>query len=230
MNPDKNILQELNEISPIVAGIPKSNPYAINEGYFDANMLDLLKITGNGSPYLVPENYFENLSINISLHDSEGLEHPENQTGFNTQETPYQVPENYFQNFEKNLMSQLSDQSQKGALVRMNKWIKWSAAACIAGLLGWALFFSINKNNQNDEWRMSWNEAQTIIKNGSFESELNQINTNELANYLTEQGHDVDAAVMACIDEESTQNDEWIYMESEKEIEAFLNDTKPLLN
>ncbi len=127
-------------------------------------------------------------------------------------------------------MSQLSDQSQKGALVRMNKWIKWSAAACMAGLLGWALVFSINKNNQNDEWRMSWNEAQTIIKNGSFESELNQINANELANYLTEQGHDVDAAVMACIDEESTQNDEWIYMESEKEIEAFLNDTKPLLN
>ena len=230
MNPDKNILQELNEISPLVAGIPKSNPYAINEGYFDSNMLDLLKITGNGSPYLVPENYFENLSINTSLHDSESLELAENQTGFNTHETPYQVPENYFQNFEKNLMSQLSDQSQKGALVRMNKWIKWSAAACMAGLLGWALFFSINKNNQNDEWRMSWNEAQTIIKNGSFESELNQINASELANYLKEQGHDVDAAVMACIDEESTQNDEWIYMESEKEIEAFLNDTKPLLN
>lgn len=68
--PDNNILNELRELSPAVAAIPRINVFSVPEGYFDhLPALLLLQTSGaesgnmNNAP--VPEGYFDNLAGNI---------------------------------------------------------------------------------------------------------------------------------------------------------------------
>lgn len=68
-----NILNELKELSPTLAAIPRLNVFRVPEGYFDLLGTRLLLLTRIGeseqvSPEMrasVPEGYFENLAENI---------------------------------------------------------------------------------------------------------------------------------------------------------------------
>lgn len=68
--PDNNILNELRELSPAVAAIPRINVFSVPEGYFD-HLLALLLLqtsgaeSGNMNNAPVPEGYFDNLAGNI---------------------------------------------------------------------------------------------------------------------------------------------------------------------
>lgn len=229
MNPDNNILQELNEISPLVAGIPKITPYKTTEGYFESARMELLSRSGIGNPYQISNQYFEafpNILLQ-TLENESGLSLPRDTF---SQNNPFHIPDNYFADFETKLISQLPKHASKGVVKRMNNWKIWSAAACLTGLLGLALFFETNHGNKNEDWKLSWKEAKSIMEKGNLEQEFNQVNPEELATFLIDQGHDVDAAVMACVAEESDNDEEWIYLQNEKEIEAFLEESNSYLN
>ena len=65
------IYDELNNISPLLAGIEKINVFSIPDGYFDLLSIDILKELNTNIPEFrndkltVPEGYFESLSTNI---------------------------------------------------------------------------------------------------------------------------------------------------------------------
>jgi hypothetical protein len=69
----EEILKEISELSPVVANIPKRNPFSVPEGYFDQFSDSVLaKIAINqvlkkspGLPFEVPSGYFEGLADNI---------------------------------------------------------------------------------------------------------------------------------------------------------------------
>ena len=52
---------ELRELSPLLAGMPKSMPFAVPEGYFATPLPSLLDSLGRTVPYAVPAGYFESL-------------------------------------------------------------------------------------------------------------------------------------------------------------------------
>lgn len=230
MNQENQILEELHEISPLVANIPRTNPYFIDSDYFVSVPVSLYGITEVKNPYSVSADYFKNFSASINKKCKEADESNSSPTLDLSKQNPFNLPENYFEHFEAQLGNQLKGNTRQGLLARIGPWRYWSAAACIIGIIGFALFAFLNTGPQKEDWKTSWNEAKKIINEGNFESEFNSINTEVMAAYLTEQGHDVDAAVTACIAEESDQEDELFYLENEKGIEAFLNNTNLELN
>jgi hypothetical protein len=65
---------EISELSPLLAGIPKTTPYAVPSSYFENTLEDISGLTkesdspmlnaiGKNTPFSVPEGYFENLPV-----------------------------------------------------------------------------------------------------------------------------------------------------------------------
>lgn len=100
MNNKKEILSELQSISPLLASISREPAYAVPEGYFDSvadgiflkiedeTNKDFSKINVQG----VPEGYFENLSDSILLKIKE---HSSNGDTANTDEDKGIIPEEW---------------------------------------------------------------------------------------------------------------------------------------
>ena len=101
-----NILNELREISPVVAQIGDQNPYTVPAGYFEGlagQVLQSIKADeGNTpvlpptiNPYQVPQGYFNNLANELLKRvKAEELTSPLLQQAKNN---PYQVPADYFE-------------------------------------------------------------------------------------------------------------------------------------
>jgi hypothetical protein len=230
MNQENQILEELQEISPLVSNIPRTTPYIIDSDYFANVPATLYGITEVKNPYTVSSDYFQDFTASIYKKCKVADENNSAPTLDLLKQNPFNLPENYFEQFEAQLQNQLKGNKRQGLLARIGPWKYWSAAASIIGIIGFSIFTFLNAGSQKEDWKTSWNEAKKIINEGNLESEFNSINAEEMAAYLTEQGHDVDAAVTACIAEESDQEDGLFDIENEKGIEAFLNNTNLELN
>ena len=75
-------------------------------------------------------------------------------------------------------------------------------------------------------------EARKIILNKSFESEFEQINDKEIENYLEENGHDVNAALVASLNEDEISLDNEDILYDEEAVDNYLTNLKttPKLN
>ncbi|MBC7866825.1 MAG: hypothetical protein H7X88_04755 [Gloeobacteraceae cyanobacterium ES-bin-316] len=125
-----NILNELNELSPLLAGIARVNVFSTPEGYFETlSGLLLLQVHGSGNleqsnftkeNNAVPEGYFENLADNIlDRIKKESLSDVATETNSISSliagignKNIYTVPEGYFANFCPNILAETSQQSR----------------------------------------------------------------------------------------------------------------------
>ena len=110
-----NILNELREISPVVAGIGHQIPYTVPAGYFEGlagQLLQLVKaseantpvLAKTTNPYQVPQGYFEGLAGNIlQLVKASEVNTPVLAKTTN----PYQVPQGYFEGLAGNILQQV---------------------------------------------------------------------------------------------------------------------------
>lgn len=111
------ILNELREISPVVAGIGDHNPYKVPAGYFEGLAGQLLqRVGGNASspvlpatnnPYQVPQGYFEGLADQLlkRVKGNETSSLPLQQAKNN----PYEVPAGYFETLAGKLLQKVKD-------------------------------------------------------------------------------------------------------------------------
>ena len=66
MQLNSNILKELEELSPTLAGLPQNNVFKVPEGYFESFSGELLlKTSLSATTYRVPEGYFDQLAGQI---------------------------------------------------------------------------------------------------------------------------------------------------------------------
>lgn len=66
MQLNSNILKELEELSPTLAGLPRNNVFNVPEGYFESLSGELLlKTSQSATTYSVPEGYFDQLAGQI---------------------------------------------------------------------------------------------------------------------------------------------------------------------
>src|SRR5690242_12218735 len=121
-----DILNELRELSPTVAGIEATNPYKVPDGYFEGlaeNILQLIKADGkevspvlrdaNNNPYSVPRGYFENLADTIlnrikaesSDTAKEELEILSPMLSKIGKKTPFSTPAGYFDELTDNAVA-----------------------------------------------------------------------------------------------------------------------------
>lgn len=116
-----DILNELNEISPLLAGIGRANVFTVPEGYFNTMPEAILARVKDD----VPAGYFDILSNNI-LSKIEGTAAHELQeispfmAGIK-KVTPYEVPANYFEELPGNTVAGVNENNIPGILQGANK-------------------------------------------------------------------------------------------------------------
>jgi hypothetical protein len=226
MNQNKNIHEELLTISKIVANIPKCNVFEVPEGYFDHAQSEVLIKCIDSPVFETPENYFEQLP-EIILDKIKNTHSIENENLIlSTQEiqNPYTIPNNYFETLPEHILHAIKTPAKVVSISKNRIWIKL-VAAVIVGLIGFAIIINLPKKH-DEGFSLIEKEAQKIILNNSFESEFEQINDKEIANYLEENGHDVNAALVASLTEEEIilENDELLI--DEEVTDNYLNQLK----
>ena len=117
MNQANHILNELKELSPTLAAIPKGNPFSVPEGYFESlPALILLQTADNPAvtSASVPDGYFEGLAdvimnrikseVNAASEESAVL------AGIGKTNV-FTVPEGYFEQLPATVMAMVKDSS-----------------------------------------------------------------------------------------------------------------------
>lgn len=218
MNQPDNILNELKELSPTLANIPRVNVFTVPEGYFETlPALLLLQTSGPDTDAIknasVPEGYFDNLASNIMARiKSESINEVVAETKAISElvsgignKNVFTVPAGYFDNISTNITSQLV---QPAKVVRMNARraiVRYAAAAVITGFLAMGAFFVFNKENSGvvpAQTAVAMKEAKSIIKTNSFDKELASLNDADIVHFLESKGQDVDAALVASLTED----------------------------
>ena len=223
---NENIQEELLTISEVVANIPKCNVFEVPKGYFDHAQSEVLIKCIESPIFETPENYFE-LLPEIILDKIKNEDSPETESHIlsNTiKQNPYQVPNAYFETLSGNILQALKTPAKVISISKNHIWIKL-VAAVIVGLIGFTIIINLPKK-QDEGISLIEKEAKKIILNNSFESEFEKINEKEVENYLEENGHDVNAALVASLteDEISLENDDLLY--DEEAVDNYLTDLK----
>jgi hypothetical protein len=169
--------------SSILAEIGRRTPYSVPEGYFEAHA-PLLTVARGNNPYTIPADYFEGQAPLLAI----------------ARNNPYAVPAGYFD--ERATASRIAAVVEQGAVVagsarviemgvredvhgdiqrggrRMN-WLKYSAAAVVAGLILTVGFLRIHTSGHSS------NKQSAPI---DIAKTMSTVSDQELQNFLTVQG------------------------------------------
>ena len=137
------------------------------------------------------------------------------------------TPTAYFEKLPDQILSGITKEKSTARLIYMPV-LKWAAAACIIGVI----CFSIVKNylssqiehQNNKEWQASLQMSKVILQRNSFDLTLNQLDENTIINFLQENGHDVNAALMASITETDHINDVNEYFCDDENLNLMMKD------
>ena len=122
--PDNNILNELKELSPVLANVPTVNVFKVPEGYFNNITSQVLLLAhasdrmanGSQNTFKVPENYFDTLADSImnrikresALSVEDETREISNLVSGIGNTNVYTVPHGYFDNIDEQVISLLS--------------------------------------------------------------------------------------------------------------------------
>jgi hypothetical protein len=229
----ENILNELMAISPLLASIPRVNVYEVDENYFDGIRAELQariiasNFTTEQNNFDVPQGYFENLSNNIL----EKIKAQENNVVLTEmhQLSPtiagignknvYAVPKGYF---EQLVMPTIA--SAKVVKMSSLRIFKYAAAAVIIGALGFGGYKFMYTSKTDKETLAVVKEANKILETNSFDETLASISDKDIEKYLSQNGEDVNAAMVAAFTDDVALPEAADYLLDEKTLDNFLNE------
>jgi hypothetical protein len=134
-------------VSPVLAQIGRVTPYQTPEGYFE-ELTPLLAVLKDKNPYAVPEGYFDSLSEVITARTGQMIGHE----------------------MREGKVVSLGSRARRSI-----GWLKYSAAAVVAGLI-----FTVG-------W-LRWHQPAGETNNPNFNlATLSKVSDTELQNYLTDQ-------------------------------------------
>ncbi len=240
--------EETNQISPAVAGIGNRNVFSLPDQYFDRLTERVLLTTiqavkkgsqqkqpvfGKANIFSTPEGYFDQLSSNIlaKIHRestsevvSETFAVSELVAGIGNHNV-YIVPGNYFESLADKMAAK-TNIGKQGKVIEMKPRFgafKYAVAAALTGMLGFSLFFMLNKNEpQANSPQATMAAAKEIIKTNSFENELNSIPDAAIVNFLEAKGEDVEAALVASLADEKNLPDATDYLINDNALDEIL--------
>lgn len=120
------ISSELTSISQHVAELPKNTPFSVPKDYFDNFPTLLMETIKNDAP----EQDLMELSPMLK-----SLKH----------ENPYILPKGYFNNLKIEIPG---NQAPVIGMHRFGSWLKYAAAACLAGIIATVFFVSKTENEK----------------------------------------------------------------------------------
>lgn len=190
------VAHELNELSPLLAGIKKENPFAVPEYYFEqAASSTVANIWEEKTPAVL-----------------EGINKLQ----------PYRVPVGYFDGLAANIASKAKENS--GAkIVAMPKRrfaaMKYAAAAVFTGIIALGVYKYAGKSIEPIEPAV----AQLAKDEMKFEEALNNLNEEDIIKYLEKNGSESDVASLASGIDENTLPSQEEYFTDEEALDKFLD-------
>jgi hypothetical protein len=243
-----DILNELKELSPLLAGLEKINVFIIPDGYFDgiaATVLLALRTQENSLPafsgestFDVPVGYFESLAGNILAKIKSGeitaadeLRELSTMLYSIQNENVYKVPKGYFDGLAEDILKQV--QPQQAKMVRMGKrngFLKTAVAASVIIMLAFGIYkvdknFGSAANTQIALLDPSIQQGKNM-GDAQFNATLDSLSTQEIASYLEKHNDEGDvASLTSSLDANSipSQDD---YIVDDKTLDNYLQELK----
>jgi hypothetical protein len=193
---------EISELSPLLAGIPKTTPYAVPSSYF--------------------ENTLEDISGLTKESDSPML----NAIGKNT---PFSVPEGYFENLPVEIMAKVSKPKAKVVPLFGRTWMRVASAAAIAGALflgGYQLLRDNSKELPSTAATQNESIDQNLLASNTqpIEKDIREASTKELEDFIaTVQANPESTTENIKSTSDRTEVEELLKDVSTKEMESFLS-------
>jgi hypothetical protein len=203
------IFSETNAISALVAGI------------------------GSKNIFNVPQEYFNHLSENIFALASGKNEVTSEVSEISTlvagigNKNVYSIPQGYFENLAGHI-HQKKETATAAKVVTMKSRagsFKYAAAAAVTGIIGLSLFFMLNKPGsiKGDAETLAAVKAGTeILKQNSFDKEMNSISDDAIVSFLESKGENVEAALVASLADEKNLPDATDYLINDNTLDEVL--------
>lgn len=150
-------MEELVQLSPFLAGIPKKMPYAVPENYFQSTIEGLKAFTSEDEESLV--------------------------LSFIEKEMPYQVPAGYFANISEQVLEKVSNGGAKVVRIGNRRWMRFAIAAAITGIMAISAVFYFGKSGTTNDpvtavKKASTQELNDFIKAASITDDKSQVTVN----------------------------------------------------
>lgn len=152
-------IQELQELSPLLAGI------------------------GNEMPYRAPAGYFETIEDRIQsvfsaeITPTEELRIPVNRTNI------FQVPDGYFEHLPEKVLQKVQPQVPKITITEHRIWWRMAAAAILVLMLSTGIRYLLDIQ-RNSAFKNAIVAGLAIKDEQQFQNELNQLDDATLLHYL----------------------------------------------
>ena len=203
MQNETDILNELREISPLLAGMSKTNVFRVPDSYFNSLAGQILSRIKQQQPLSV---YNDDLSFSPLLQSLK-------------EKNVFEVPDGYFEQFASGMVSRV--QPGKTRVVFMRSFFKYAVAAVFTGVLA----LGVVKFNQpvNTKLDATVLAGQQISKDHKFDQEFDKVADDDIIKYLEANGENVDAQMVASktLDENElpSQDD---YLNDDKALDKYL--------
>lgn len=237
MESTNDILNELRELSPLLAGMEKINLFTVPEGYFERLAADIIavmdvekepafKTNGPIQTADVPEGYFKGLADTIlarikNENASDELRALSSMLYSIQNENVFETPQGYFENLSDEVMAKVKPEQAKVVIMkrRTSTIFKYAVAAAFTGVMALGVFKFTAPASKTE--LPEYVTAGLKIEN--IDQELAKISDEEIVKYLEASGSDVNAAIVANSVDDNQLPSEEDYLMDEKALEKYLN-------
>lgn len=235
------ILNELRELSTVIADMEKINIFSVPAGYFDSmsdDILASLKETNSNSLSLsyktslqAPAGYFDTLADTVLARiktapidtATEELRMLSPMLYSIQNENVFEVPRGYFDSVAETMIEKIKPVKTKVISIRRftGTITKYAVAAAFTGVMALGVFkFTGNSKGTIDPVIA---EGTQIAKENKFEEELAKVTDADIVKYLEANGSDVNAALVANSVDENKLPSQEDYFSDEKALDKYLN-------
>lgn len=244
-NSSTDILNELKEISPLLAGAEKTNLYSVPDNYF-ADLEDkistivFLNQEGKEPVQKVPVDYFDSLSDKIlskirkdafvSAEDKFVSAEDEIKTlspalyYLKSEPGVFTVPDTYFNGLSDRILQKISGKPAK--VVKINhvrNWYKFAAAAVVAILIGISTLKIYNHNNADNKIAKTYIELSSQYKTPEkLDEGIAALSDDEIAKYLEKTGNILDDETLIQNTDVQSLPDDTDYLLNENTLNEYL--------
>lgn len=245
-----DILNELSELSPVIAGIEKINVFTVPAGYFEnlsSGILAGIATEKNLSDFSfsgfttndVPQGYFDTLPDTIlgkiKAQNAENVSDELRALSpilYSIQgENVFEVPTGYFNGLADTIVSRVKPVQAKVVPMQSQStsFMKYAVAAVFTGMMALGVFqFTNNGKKIIDIPSLALNDQ--VIKKGTdiarenrFDEELEKVDDADIVKFLEANGSDVKAALVANSVDENELPSQEDYLMDEKALDKYLN-------
>lgn len=232
-----DILNELKELSTVLAAIEKTNVFTVPEGYFEYLSTDILMGIKNGlaTPSFfkadtdIPVGYFDSLADSIlnkikaqDVEDAAAEIRALSPMLYSIQnENVFEVPKGYFKNLPEAVVNKVSPQLKVISLQgRSSTFFKYAVAAAFTGVMALGVFKFTAKT---DDIKGLPEYVIAGLKVNDVDGELAKIPDADIVKFLEADGTDINAAIVANSIDKNELPSEEDYLMDEKALDKYLS-------